>query len=105
MIRCFATEGDLYHDHDAVISVGKTSLLRQFVNNEATANVDILTKRIYVEDQALTLQVRSLRYTFVLCSCSLRNLMTHKFHEYTNHDFCDFATMFHIKNDRNCVSL
>jgi len=45
-------------------SVGKTSLMHQFVNNvfsakyRATIGVDILTKHIYVDDQAVTLQVR-----------------------------------------------
>jgi len=48
---------------DMLHSVGKTSLMHQFVNNEfsvhykATVGVDILTKRVYVDNQAMTLQV------------------------------------------------
>ena len=46
-------------------SVGKTSLMHQFVNNvfsihyKATIGVDILSKRVFVDGQAMTLQVRS----------------------------------------------
>jgi len=49
-----------------MFSVGKTALVQQFVNNmfsvqshyQATVVVDILTKHIYVDDRAITLQVR-----------------------------------------------
>jgi len=46
-----------------LFSVGKTSLIRQFVYNvfhdyyNPTLRVDYLTKSVYVDDQAMTLQV------------------------------------------------
>ena len=72
-----------------LFSVGKTSLLHQFVNNiftvhyKATIGVDILTKRVHVDDRVVTLQVRCLgTSTFAVSSSlrirSFRNLLTCK---------------------------
>jgi len=66
-------DDDDYENADGLLetfSVGKSSLMQQFVNNmfsqqyKATVGVDILTKRVYVDDRPLTLQVRCFTFLF-----------------------------------------
>ena len=69
------------HTHTHTHSVGKTSLMNQYVNKKftsqykATIGADFLTKEVMVDDRLVTMQVRGKRQCSI--SCPLKKMVAY----------------------------